>query len=170
MNDDIEAIETTIPKLESFYSSYGSISTEVVAVGDRLRELNTSTTSSGGISECRAALKVKHHEYYNIICIVHVQIYKMYVYTSCMYTRECAGTYRIVWTVDFLHCTCTCTLVQFVYANVHVPPEAAHFSYEKCLPWVCCVALPCCLFDLACFFLPSFSSLIETFICTVMYM
>ena len=26
---------------------------------------------------------------------------------------------------------------------------------------VCCVALPCCLFDLACFFLPSFSSLIK---------
>ena len=25
---------------------------------------------------------------------------------------------------------------------------------------MCCVALPCCLFDLACFFLPSFSSLI----------
>ena len=24
---------------------------------------------------------------------------------------------------------------------------------------MCCVALPCCLFDLACFFLPSFSSL-----------
>ena len=22
--------------------------------------------------------------------------------------------------------------------------------------WVCCVALPCCLFDFACFFLPSF--------------
>ena len=27
---------------------------------------------------------------------------------------------------------------------------------------MCCVALPCCLFDLACFFLPSFSSLIKT--------
>ena len=36
---------------------------------------------------------------------------------------------------------------------VQVPPEAAHFSQEmSCLPWVCCVALPCCLFDLACFF------------------
>ena len=30
------------------------------------------------------------------------------------------------------------------------------------LPWVYCVALPCCLFDLACFFLPSFTSLIKT--------
>ena len=27
---------------------------------------------------------------------------------------------------------------------------------------MCCVALPCCLFDLACFFLPSFSSLIKS--------
>ena len=48
---------------------------------------------------------------------------------------------------------------------VRVPPEAAHFSQEKLLPWVCCVALHCCLFDLACFFLPSFSSLIKT--CTI---
>ena len=30
---------------------------------------------------------------------------------------------------------------------------------------MCCVALPCCLFDLACFFLPSFSSLIKTCTC-----
>ena len=30
---------------------------------------------------------------------------------------------------------------------------------EKCLPWVCCVALPCCLFDL-----PSFSSLNNMYI------
>ena len=29
-------------------------------------------------------------------------------------------------------------------------------------PCTCRVALPCCLFDLACFFLPSFSSLIKT--------
>ena len=28
-----------------------------------------------------------------------------------------------------------------------------------------CVALPCCLFDLACFFLPSFSPLIKTYTC-----
>ena len=34
---------------------------------------------------------------------------------------------------------------------------------------VCCVALPCCLFDHACFFLRSFSSLIKTCKCT-MYM
>ena len=34
---------------------------------------------------------------------------------------------------------------------------------------MCCVALPCCLFDLACFFLPSFSSLIKTLYIHVFY-
>ena len=29
-------------------------------------------------------------------------------------------------------------------------------DHEARLPWVCCVTLPCCLFDLACLFLPSF--------------
>ena len=38
----------------------------------------------------------------------------------------------------------------------------------RSLTCVCCVTLPCCLFDLACFFLSSFSSLIKT--CTCMYM
>ena len=33
---------------------------------------------------------------------------------------------------------------------------------------MCCVALPCCLFDLACFFLPFFSSLIKT--CIYIYL
>ena len=36
------------------------------------------------------------------------------------------------------------------------------FLWKSDLPWVCRVALPCCLFDLACYFLPSFSSLIKT--------
>ena len=35
---------------------------------------------------------------------------------------------------------------------------------------VCSVALPCCLFDLACFFLPSFSSLIKTYMYIHLYM
>ena len=30
-------------------------------------------------------------------------------------------------------------------------------------PWVCCVALLCCLFDLACFFLLPSASLINTY-------
>ena len=41
------------------------------------------------------------------------------------------------------------------------------YDAHTCLPWVCCVALPC-LFDLACFFLSSFSSLIKNMyvVCT----
>ena len=40
-------------------------------------------------------------------------------------------------------------------------------SVKRACTWVCCVALPC-LFDLACFFLPSFSSLIKTCMhCTI---
>ena len=35
-------------------------------------------------------------------------------------------------------------------------------TYSSTVPWVCCFALHCCLFDLACFFFPSFSSLITT--------
>ena len=34
--------------------------------------------------------------------------------------------------------------------------------YSSTVPWVCCFALHCCLFDLACFIFPSFSSLITT--------
>ena len=34
---------------------------------------------------------------------------------------------------------------------------------------MCCVALPCCLFDLACFFLSSFSSLIKICRCDYDY-
>ena len=51
----------------------------------------------------------------------------------------------------------------YMYMYIHVP-EAAHFSLEKSLPWVCCVALLCCLFDLACFF--SFFLLHLSLICT----
>ena len=44
----------------------------------------------------------------------------------------------------------------------------SHFrKTSQATAWVCCVALPCCLFDLACFFLPSFSSLIKTFTCVL---
>ena len=45
-----------------------------------------------------------------------------------------------------------------------------HDAFCGIYTWVCCVALPCCLFDLACFFLPSFSSLIKTCIYMYMYM
>ena len=38
---------------------------------------------------------------------------------------------------------------------------SSRVTYTVCVHWMCCVALPCCLFDLACFFSPSFSSLIN---------
>ena len=43
----------------------------------------------------------------------------------------------------------------------HIPEVEVHVCLYMCtyVPWVCCVALPCCLFDLACFFLPSHLSL-----------
>ena len=52
--------------------------------------------------------------------------------------------------------------------NVHVRFESHRrqlifLRKVDCLGVLCCFALlPCCLFDLACFFLPSFSSLIKT--------
>lgn len=58
VNDDIEAIETTIPKLEAFYTTYDVISNSVTASEERLRSFNTSTTTSDGVTEKRAGLKV----------------------------------------------------------------------------------------------------------------
>ena len=40
-----------------------------------------------------------------------------------------------------------------------------HLHYMICTCWVCCVALPWCLFDLACFFLPSHLSLKHVCFC-----
>ena len=58
VNDDIEAIETAIPKLESFYTSYDVISSAVTSSEEKLRCFNTSTITSDGISKHRAGLKV----------------------------------------------------------------------------------------------------------------
>lgn len=69
MNDDIEAIETTIPRLESFYTSYDVISNAVTTSGGSLQEFDTSTTSSDGVRERRKALKV-------YIIIIHNSIYE----------------------------------------------------------------------------------------------
>ena len=47
--------------------------------------------------------------------------------------------------------------------------KAMHTNNKaKLYMWVCCVALLCCLFDLACFFLPSFSKTC-TYTCIYMY-
>ena len=54
----------------------------------------------------------------------------------------------------------TCTCLEYRVSWVRVPPEAVIFSRKSdCLG---CAVLLClvCLFDLACFFLSSFSSLI----------
>ena len=82
------------------------------------------------------ALLLKQVIYNTIIYLIHTCILYIHVHASSV----CIHTY-----------TCTCTM------NVHAP-EAAHFFVKVMgvLCWVCCVALSCCLFDLACFFLPSF--------------
>ena len=51
------------------------------------------------------------------------------------------------------------------YWEHSVTGTAIIIHVHVCTCGVCCVALPCCLFDLACFFLSSFSSLIETCTC-----
>ena len=49
MNDDIEAIEGTIPKLEAFYSSYNGISAEVDDLLEKLAAFSVSAISSDGL-------------------------------------------------------------------------------------------------------------------------
>ena len=58
VNEDIEAIESTIPRLESFNASYAAITSAVVSCGERLGVFSTSATSSGGVRTKRDALKV----------------------------------------------------------------------------------------------------------------
>ena len=42
---------------------------------------------------------------------------------------------------------------------IHVYMQYMDVSVCPYMMYMCCVGLPCCLFDLACLFLPSFSSL-----------
>ena len=49
MNDDIEVIEETIPKLEAFYSSYSEISTEVDDLLKKMEAFSVSAISSDGL-------------------------------------------------------------------------------------------------------------------------
>ena len=63
-----KAIEIAVPKLES-YTSYDVITKAVTASGDKLKEFNTSTTSSDGITDKRARLKVTNYAYvYVCLC------------------------------------------------------------------------------------------------------
>lgn len=49
MNDDIEVIEETIPKLEAFYSSYNGISSEVDDLLEAMEAFSVSAISSEGL-------------------------------------------------------------------------------------------------------------------------
>ena len=57
MNDDIEVIEETIPKLEAFYSSYSDISSEVGDLLEKLEAFKVSAISSEGLEAKNSELK-----------------------------------------------------------------------------------------------------------------
>ena len=90
---------------------------------------------------------------HHVLCARHVEFFP-----PTVFIRVSAGATRCP--------TALCTGPDLQYSalqhtqnagpKVHVHVRNVH---------VCCVALPCCLFDLACFFLPSFSSLIKTYVC-----
>ena len=103
-----------------------------------------------------------------------------YKFTLCLHVHENVRGIRVTrrhFLMTFLMTSHIIVHVQNIHLHVHGfeshPRHAAHFTYEKWLPWVCCVALPCSLFDLACFFLPSFSHLslkhVYTCVCVCVY-
>ena len=57
MNDDIEVIEETIPKLEAFYVSYNELSSEVDGLLEKLATFNVSAISSDGLEAKSSELK-----------------------------------------------------------------------------------------------------------------
>ena len=57
MNDDIEVIEETIPKLEAFYASYNTISSEVDDLLEKLESFSVSAISSDGLEAKSKDLK-----------------------------------------------------------------------------------------------------------------
>jgi len=59
VNDDIEAIEETLPKLEAFYASYNAISTPVDDLHDRIDRVSTSAISSETVENKIKALQVR---------------------------------------------------------------------------------------------------------------
>ena len=63
--------------------------------------------------------------------------------------KEASKVYVYMYICIYMH---SATSVMHKHTCLHM--------YMYMLLLACCVALPCCLFDLACFFLPSFSSLI----------
>ena len=85
--------------------------------------------------------------------------------TECYYYEDsgaiCSlGRYYIKLVIHmkftYVHIVIYMLCLQCGVSWVRVPPMAAHFSLKNCLPWVWCVTLPCCVFDLACLLLLSF--------------
>lgn len=72
VNDDIEAIEETLPKLEAFYTSHGGISASVDGLHDQLDKFSTSAISSEGVESKNKALQVRTnvvHSDWSGICV-----------------------------------------------------------------------------------------------------
>ncbi len=60
VNDDIEAIQETIPKLNAFYTSYGGVSSGVDGVLERLQTSSVSAASTDSLKERNEQLQVGH--------------------------------------------------------------------------------------------------------------
>ena len=88
----------------------------------------------------------------HVFCLVHLYTCTCTCTCTCSYNKQCP--YRIAFTHVSLMLSCLGTAtITLYYVHVHVVPAC----------------MPCCLFGLACFFLPSFSSLIKTCVCTHAY-
>ena len=119
----------------------------------------------------------------------------MYMYLTCstLSSRDCTNLAITTSGLSNMSTTCvctyTCTCTVYVHTcmyaydmymyNVHVdsvvgssPTRGSSFFLGKvtALSVLCCFALFVCLFDLACFFLSSFSSLIKNMYIQYMYM
>ena len=60
VNDDIEVIEETIPKLESFNSSYSRMSSDTDDLFNRITSFSVSAISSQGLEVKGQTLQVRH--------------------------------------------------------------------------------------------------------------
>ena len=72
VNDDIEAIEETLPKLEAFYTSHSGISASVDGLHDQLDKFSTSAISSESVESKNKALLVRTnvvHSDWSGICV-----------------------------------------------------------------------------------------------------
>ncbi len=93
VNDDIEAIEETIPKLQAFYVSHGELSASVDGVLERVHACRASAASTDGLKE--------RNEQLQVLCDV-----------CCSFT--CVGNSSAWWL-----CVCVCVCV-CVRVCVHV--------------------------------------------------